>query len=169
MVVTFKLRPVSRAWSLRVYLWSFLISWSWDYDIIYHKYFGIFRDAPPKWHYRCNRWWISFASVTNTPQNSMVIKKIHWCLLFTLHVGTSEQCVMAFLNTSSHSRMSVKVSALIWVCPSYSTGKREEGSWKLVMGNVVSAHISTLVSKPRESDSDMSFIYRQRQVNECER
>lgn len=33
------------------------------------------------------------------------------------------------------------------------------------MGNVVSAHISTVVFKPRESDSDVSFVYRQRRVS----
>lgn len=33
------------------------------------------------------------------------------------------------------------------------------------MGNVVSAHISTVVFKPRASDSDVSFVYRQRRVS----
>lgn len=92
--------------------------------------------------------WICIASVTNVPTLNGYIKNTlvsssHYMWAALSHLSWFPST--SGLRTPSHSRTKAKGSSLICVCPSYGRGRREESSWKLVMENVVSAHISTLV------------------------
>ena len=98
--------------------------------------------------------WVGFAAVTNNPEISVFSKQI---LASCSHYMLAALSGLLWLS-SAHLPIlgpKLKVQPLFGYVLPMAEGKGQERSRKLVTGYVISAHVSTLLCKPRESGGDV--------------